>query len=644
MDDARQIKVVETRRDLRRFCVQLDKIIANRDERLCAVSFDTETYSPNERKGRKVLKAEGLILDRARAMYLSFAHGNKGWGIPLSTFKEGYLTPEYVFKKLGPYFAHPRLKIIMHNANYDINVILNHGVKLNFGKVYCTLIAGHSWNENLPNSLKERCILVGMRLKPTKTVNMTDMEEITRYAVYDAFTTWELYKAYTFGRTVFVAPEGKNRNMLLKGARLKFFKREMRALKHVVRMERRGMKIDTKLTRVLYKKITKRLEETAARLYTKNGEPFNLNSPKQKSDFLFKKLKLPKQHVTAAGAFSTDKFALAKLRAHSKYAKMLGDHTGLVKLRQFVDPHRGFVYYADEAGRIHATFSQVGARTARASCSNPNLQQIPSKTDTMGIRKCFIAPKGHVLIVADMDQLELRLMAIHSRDRMLLNAYKTGTSIHIQTGVKCGLLPKNVTKDMIKGDKKLERAYMISKNCNFGLMYEGQVFTLMRQLLIEGVDIDEHETKHIIDRYWQVYSGVPEYRYNLYEECRDNGFIENICGRPFRIMNINSPFNRLRRAAERQCINTKIQSGGADWLKYAMIRCSEDEFLLEHRCMLLLAVHDELIFSVPEKYADVCEKRVVRNMQTPPPKITAKLIIPLTASAGIGKNWAEAKG
>jgi len=634
-----KVVLVKTKKSLRLLCESLAcaKLCSDPVDR--AFAIDTETYVPGGAK--KSFKKEGLVLDRARIMYISISRGDVGWGIPLSSFDNRCLPTAYVLKKLEPFLADKDLIKVMHHANYDINMFKNHGVKFNLSSVYCTMIAGHCWEENYPDSLKERCILVGMRLRPTKTVDMSNLKELTEYAVDDAIATWKLYEGYEKGKIVVV--RGKKRNMKLKASRRKFFKMEMDALAGVVRMERRGMKVDLKKLNEIDRKIRKKIDFFSGKLYVKNGKPFNVKSRPQLCEFLFKKLKLPIQNLTPKGAPSTDKSALANLSRRNVYVRYLVKHNSMQSLLHYVSPDKGLQLYVDDNDRIHSTFSQVRARTARASSSNPNLQQIPSKTDVMGIRKAFIAPPGKQLIVADMDQLELRLMAIHSRDPMMLNAYRKGVSIHMQTGLKTGLLPPGTTKDAIKGDMKLERAYNISKSCNFLLMYEGSHWMLMNQLILEGIDISEDEARGIVEKYWDVYSGVPMHRHSLYKEHREVGFIRNICGRPFRIMDMDSSNYRWKKAAERQCINTEIQSGGADWLKFAMIRIDADQELKDYKYQMLFAVHDEIIGEVPEKWAKKAAARKKKLMETAPPNLLEKLVVPLTASAGIGDNWSAAK-
>ena len=543
--------LVDTEKRLKALCDSLEYARHYSDPFQRAFAFDTETYIPDGTK--KILKMDGASLDQARIMYLSFARNNVGWGIPLSSFAPGCLDTSLVLESLEPYFADDVLTVVMHNANYDANMLLNHGIKINMRKMYCTMIASHLWDENLPMSLKERCTLVGMRLRATKTVDMTDLDEVTEYACEDALATWELYRAHELGRSTIV--NGMKRDMRITGLRRKFFQMEMTALQGVIRMERRGMKVSPKKLCAIDKKLDKQLNSLAEILYIRNGKPFNINSRPQLAKFLYEELGLQAEYYTPKGAPATHKLALAYLQGKNQYAAKVVEYNKLAALRHYVSSDKGLQSYADHANRIHSTFSQVGARTARSSSRQPNLQQIPSKTDVMGIRQCFIEMRGHVLIVADMDQLELCLMANHSRDKMMLHAYRNNVSIHIQTGVLTGLLPKGVTKDDIKQDLNLNRPYMIAKNCNFGLMYEGSAWTLQRQLVLEGIFLTEQQCRDIVEKYWDVYSGVPHYRYRLYEQCRRQGYIQNICGRPYRIENMNSSNRRWRAAAERQCIN-----------------------------------------------------------------------------------------
>jgi len=633
-----KIKTVKTKKDLRLLCEYLEEVSKRKNPFWRAFAFDTETYAPG---GKKTFKKEGLVIDRGRVMFISIARKNRAWGIPLSSFDPAYLDTQYVMKKLEPFFADRRLTKVMHHANYDINMVMNHGVKFDLRSIYCTMIAGHCWDERIPNALKERAVLIGMRLRKTSSVDMKNIDEIVPYACNDAISTWKLYDAYERGykaRTV----DGV-RNMLLKGTRRKFFEMEMESLAGVIRMERRGIRLNPKGIKRIDRLLADKMDKCAAKVYQKNGKEFNLNSKIQLGKFLFGKLGLEPVEKTPTGRPKVDKVCLAYLLDEHPLVKQIVNYNAYLSLRRFTGPDTGLFLYCDDNNRIHTTYSQVGARTARSSSSNPNLQQIPSKTDILHIRECFVPKPGNKLIVADMEQLELRLMAIFSLDKMMLRCFRKGISIHIQTGVETGLLPKGITKDEIKAELKYDRSYMIAKNCNFALQYEGMWFTLQRQLILEGVFIEKEEAIDIIDKYWNIYYGVPIYREQLYESCRERGFIKNICGRPFRIRNISSEVFRERKAAERQCINTQIQSSAADWLKHAMILCDASKELKSMKCRMLMQIHDELIFEVPAKYANEAAKVVQRLMETPPPNLTRKLVIPLLVSVGIGDSWATAK-
>lgn len=632
--------LVDSLPKLKKMIRRLKRLATESDITRRAFAVDTETFVPGD---RKKLKNDALIIDRGRIMFISISIGGLCWGIPLDTYNPVFLKTSVVMARLVPIMADKRIRKVMHHANYDVNMFMNHGVY--FRNIYCTLIAGHCWNENLPNSLKERCVLIGMRLKRTSSVDFTDMAALVAYACDDAIATWKLYCAYEEGRTT-----DRFGDMKLTGVRREFFDElEMPLLPHVIRMERRGLKIDRKKLAEIDNKILTEMEVIAAKLYVKNGEPFNLRSRPQIAEFLFDKLGLESKKQTPTGKPCVDKFSLAQMLDESKYVRLLDKYNKLESQRRFTGPKKGLHLYCDDSGRIHCTFSQTAARTNRSSCSNPNLQQMPSKTDTHGIRTCFVPAKGNCFIVSDKDQLELRLMAIWSRDKMLLRAYKRGISVHLQTGALCGLLPKHAARmDLTKEQKdalKQEKGYYISKNANFGLQYEGTGFTLWRQLLLEGIVSTPEDCEEIKHKYFTIYEGVPRFREWLYDRCRKKGYIVDICGRPYVIPNIDSTHDSLRRRAERQCINTTIQASGASVVKFAMLAAFRNKKLRELGYELLLQIHDELIFEGPEKNREKATPIIKKIMEARPPRMIFKDIpIELTASVASGPNWKEAKG
>lgn len=634
-----ELTLVDSVAGLKQMVRELKKLAFREKTTRRAFAVDTETYTPGN---KKKLKKDTLVLNIGRIMFISIAIDDKAWGIPLNSYDPKFLKSAYVMRKLAPVMADSRIRKVMHHANYDVNMFMNHGVKVN--NVYCTMIAGHCWNETLPNSLKERCVLVGKRLRRTASVDFTNLKELAIYACDDAITTWLLYLGYELGRKT-----PAHGNMRLRGIRRRFFTDlEMPVLTAVIEMERRGIKLDRPKLANIDKKIVRKMEALASRLYVKNGAPFNLRSRKQLAAFLFDKVGVESIAETATGQRKVDKLTMAQLQRESVYVRLVTKYNRLESLRRFTSPDTGLHLYCDDNGRIHTTFNQVGARTCRASSSNPNLQQIPSKMDTYGIRTCFIPAKGKVLIVSDKDQLELRLMAIFSKDKMLLRAYRKGISIHFQTGALTGLLPKKAARaDLTKEEKdelKKLREYFISKNANFGLQYEGTGFTLWRQLILEGIDSTPEDCEDIKTRYFQIYDGVPIYREWLYDKTREKGYVRNICGRPFIIPNIGSDHFGLRMKAQRQCINTQIQSSGADVIKYAMLAAYRNKRLRELGFYMLLQIHDELMFEGPEENLEEALPIVKQIMEARPPRCIVDMPIELTASVSSGPSWQEAKG
>jgi DNA polymerase-1 len=400
-------------------------------------------------------------------------------------------------------------------------------------------------------------------------------------------------------------------------------KLEMPVREVLFRMERTGVLIDAELLRSHSRTLGERVVALEQQAYQLAGGPFNLASPKQLGEVLFERMKLPVAKKTATGQPSTDEEVLQELAADYPLPKVLLEHRALSKLKSTYTDKLPQMVNA-RTGRVHTTFSQATAVTGRLASSDPNLQNIPVRTEEgRRIREAFIAPPGHVLVSADYSQIELRIMAHLSGDQALVRAFLAGEDIHRATaGEIFGVKPSEVTSD--------QRRYI--KAVNFGLIYGMGAFGLAQQLGIE-----RGAAQQFIDRYFQRYPGVAEYMQKTREQAREQGYVETAFGRRLWLTDIKAGGGPRRAAAERAAINAPMQGTAADLVKLAMIEVAGWIDRERLGTTMLLQVHDELVLEVPEQEL----ARVKREL---PPLMTgvAKLSVPLVVDVGSGPNWERA--
>jgi len=360
-------------------------------------------------------------------------------------------------------------------------------------------------------------------------------------------------------------------------------------------------------------------------IYKAAGGEFNINSTPQLRTVLFERLKLPVQKRTKTGA-STDVEVLEQLAALGhEVPRLLIEYRELTKLKStYVDALPGYI--SADTGRVHTSFNQTGAATGRLSSSDPNLQNIPVRTRRGGeIRRAFIAPPGHLLLIADYSQIELRLLAHLSGDPSFVAAFQRGGDIHRQTAaVIFGVPEEKVTGEM--------RAR--AKTINFATIYGQGALALSRQL---GITLEE--AKAFIKHYFERFAGVRVWLDKTVEEARHRGFVETLFGRRRYIPELRDRNFSIRSFGERTATNSPLQGSAADLIKIAMIRIHAALKRERLGTRMLLQVHDELVFEVPESERAVAEALVKREMEG-----VARLAVPLVVSVGAGKNWIDAKG
>jgi DNA polymerase-1 len=398
---------------------------------------------------------------------------------------------------------------------------------------------------------------------------------------------------------------------------------EMPLVRVIADMEEEGVGIDVACLKRLSREMKKKLDDTTKKIYELAGEEFNINSPKQLQVILFDKLGLPRLKRTKTGA-STDESVLTRLAKGHELPAALLEYRAMSKLKSgYYDSILELVDKKDE--KLHANFNQAVTATGRLSSSEPNLQNIPVKT-AMGkeIRRAFVSgEEGKVLLAADYSQIELRVLAHLSDDKNLIEAFRKGEDIHRDTASRIfGCKVKDVTDEMRSA----------AKTVNFGITYGMSSFRLARDL-----EIDFGEAQSFIDSYFNQYSGVKKFMDRTVKDARKKGFVTTLLNRRRYVPEITSKNERLKSFAERVAINTPVQGSAADLIKLAMIACHEK--LKDQGIKMLIQVHDELVFKVPESKVRDAAKKVKEIMEN-----VISLKVPLKIDIEAGKNWLDMEG
>ncbi len=584
------------------------------------VAFDTETTSLDPMLARLV----GLSFATAtgEAAYLPLAH--RYAGVPQQ------LTFDEALEKLKPWLESPRHAKVGQNLKYDMHVLANHGIRL-AGVAHDTLLESYvveSDKSHDMDSLSARHLGIATIKYDEVTgkgagrigFDQVDIAHAAEYAAEDADITLRLHEA--------LSPR------LAEAPRLEALYRdiEMPVMQILFRIERNGVLIDAARLERQGQELGLRMMEIEAQAHLAAKQPFNLNSPKQIQEILFEREKLPVVKKTPSGAPSTDEEVLAQLALDYPLPKLILDYRSLAKLKST---------YADKlprsvdpaTGRVHTNFSQAVAVTGRLASSDPNLQNIPIRTEEgRRIRQAFVAPPGSKIVSADYSQIELRIMAHLSEDKGLLDAFASGEDIHRATAAEVfGAAPAEVSSE--------QRRY--AKVINFGLIYGMSAFGLARELGLE-----RQAAAAYIDRYFARYPGVARYMESTRLQARDKGYVETVFGRRLWLPEIRSSNVGRRQGAERAAINAPMQGTAADIIKLAMIAVqrwldapketpSGGEARMQS--LLILQVHDELVLEVPDSELEAVRRELPKLMAG-----VAQLSVPLLAEVGVGANWDEA--
>jgi DNA polymerase-1 len=387
-------------------------------------------------------------------------------------------------------------------------------------------------------------------------------------------------------------------------------------------MEKAGVRIDLGVLGRMADRLAADMQRVGEEIFSLAGQRFNINSPKQLGDVLFNKMGLPRPLKYGKGkVISTAQDVLEELAAHNDVPRLVLEYRQLTKLKSnYAD---SLPLLADGEGRVHTTFNQVGTATGRLSSTNPNLQNIPIRTELgREIRAAFIAAPGCVLLSADYSQIELRLLAHFSADPLLVRAYQTGQDIHTLTAAEVFGVP---AETMSKETRNRAKAV------NFGIVYGISPFGLAAQLGIE-----QHEARLYIETYFERYAGVRAYIDRMLEETRREQMVRTVFGRVRPIPDIQSRNANQRGFAERTAINTPLQGTAADLIKLAMIRIDRRLADEKRKTRMTLQVHDELVFDVPEDEIEPVSAMVQQEMEH-----VIELNVPLVADVGTGANWRD---
>lgn len=574
-------------------------------------AFDTETTSLEPMKAQLVGMSFAVVPGEAAYLPLSHRGADAPEQLPLQA----------VLEKLTPWLESDKHRKVGQNLKYDAHVLANHGIRLG-GIEEDTLLESYvleSDKSHDMDSLASRHL--GLKTityaevcgKGAKQIRFDEVaiDRATEYAAEDADVTLRLH------RTLSARLESEPRLAAL------YREIEMPTMAVLFDMERTGVLIDAFLLAQHSEELGRRLHDLERQAHEVAGQPFNLGSPKQLGEILFGKLALPVVKKTATGQPSTDEEVLQTLAEDYPLPKLLLEHRGLAKLKStYADKLPRMVN--PKTGRVHTSFSQAVAVTGRLASSDPNLQNIPIRTEEgRRIRAAFIAPRDHVIVSADYSQIELRIMAHLSGDQRLLDAFAKGEDVHRATAAEVfGVDPGEVTNE--------QRRY--AKVINFGLIYGMSAHGLAKNLSIERA-----AAQGWIDRYFARYPGVARYMDETKAAAKEHGYVETVFGRRLYLPDLRAQQAGRRQGAERAAINAPMQGTAADLIKKAMIAVRHWLRASSLKSRLVLQVHDELVLEVPKDELDRVREELAAQMSG-----VADLAVPLLVEVGSGDNWDQA--
>jgi len=575
-------------------------------------SFDLETSSLDYMEAKIV--GISIALSDKKSYYIPIGHS--------SNIKYKQLSKKYVLDNLKPILQSEKFKKIGHNLKYDRNVLVNYNINLIgiehdsmlLSYVYDSTAIRHGLDNAAEKYLSHKTIhyedVAGKGAKQIPFADV-DIEIAAEYACEDAVVSLELYN-FLWSKV------SKDKNIVKVYSDI-----EIPLVPILSKIETNGVLIDSKALQKLSKDLNKELNEIESKCFKITNKVFNLNSPKQLQEILYDELKIPVSKKTPTGKPSTDEDTLQFLAQTNELPKLILEYRSLNKLKTgYTDKLP--LQISKTSGRVHTSYQQAITSTGRLSSTDPNLQNIPIKTlKGKKIRKTFIAQGEKRIFAADYSQIELRIMAHLSEDKNLLKAFKNKIDIHSFTASEIFAIDiENVSSD----DRRAAKAI------NFGLIYGMSSFGLSKQL---GIPISA--AKDYMDVYFERYPRIKSYMNRIKDFAKNNGYVETIYGRKLYLPEISSKNVQRRKYAERTAINAPVQGSAADIIKIAMIQI--DQWLSNNKSdiKMIMQVHDELVFEIPEKNTTADVENIIKIM-----KNCVSLNLPLEVNYGIDKNWGDA--
>lgn len=571
-----------------------------------AVSFDTELNSLNEME--------------ADIVGISFCY-RKGlaYYVPLSENRDEAMQ---TLERFRPFFEKEDIVKIAHNLKVDFKILQQYGIDVQ-GAMFDTMIAHYLLNPDGRHGLdylsevflqyKPVAIetLIGKKGKKQGTLRDLSVEEQTAYVAEDADITWQLYELF--------APQLKKEDL-----EDLFYKVEMPLMEVLAKMELEGVSLDLVWLQQESKDLEEDLRVLETKIFELSGEEFNMNSPRQLGEILFDKLQLdPKAKKTKTGQYATSEDILQKLSSKHEIIKHILEYRTYQKLKStYVDALPQQIDKDDN--RVHTTFSQTTAATGRLASVNPNLQNIPIRTERgQQIRGAFVAGEGKKIISADYSQIELRLIAEISNEDNMIQAFRNGEDIHASTASKLFNIP-------LEEVSKTQRSQ--AKTVNFGIIYGQGAFALAEQ-----TGLSRTEAKHMIEAYFETYPQLKKYMSEQVKKAQEQGYVETVLKRKRHLKDINSANFVVKAHAERNAVNAPIQGSAADVIKLAMIKIDKKLTERNMETKMLLQVHDELLFEAPVEEVEAVTELIRNEMES-----ALETKVPLLVEVGAGANWLEA--
>ncbi|MFA5197413.1 MAG: DNA polymerase I [Patescibacteria group bacterium] len=588
--------------------------LAKRLEKAKVIAVDTETDSIDEMSANLV--GISICFEECDAYYIPVRH------------KKGKQLPFDIIKKYLSHIFSGKIPKVGHNIKFDYVILRNAGFKLS-PISFDTMVAAYLLNPNARAQRLDELAFSELGIEMSKidsligkgkdqlTFDQVDIDKATLYAAEDADMSLRLYHHLS--------------KEMEEGGFIELMdKIEAPLVPVLAEMEMNGVKLDTRILARLSEKFANRIKELEKEIYKYADGEFNIASPAQLQKVLFEKLNLQEKieknglKKLPSGGYSTGAEELEKLREIHPIINLISEYRELTKLKNtYVDTLPKSIN--KKTGRVHTSFNQTIAATGRLSSTNPNLQNIPIRSEVgQDIRKAFIADNGYSIISADYSQIELRVIAHIADDVMMKKAFVSGQDIHTSTAMKVyNVSEKEVTPEMRRNAKVV----------NFGIVYGVSPHGLARQS-----NLNYEEAKDFIDKYFEIHPGIKEYMKQVVIDTREAGFAETIFGRRRYLPELNSANHIIRNAAERMALNMPIQGTAADLIKLAMIEIHRELPKVSPKSKMLLQVHDELVFEVPDMEVAKVTPFIKEKMEN-----VVKLDVPVIVEIGVGKNWGEAK-